>query len=64
MSGAQAFSPKPEQRQAIGRAIANNEPDLRHILKHSGILKGDLRQVERKKTGQPKARKKKQWSKR
>ncbi len=49
---------------AIGRALQNFDPAYRWSLKLAGCLERDSRQVERKKQGQPKARKKKQWSKR
>jgi len=44
--------------------IKINEEDYRPVLKENGLLKRDPRMVERKKPGQPKARKKFQFSKR
>lgn len=51
-------------RGAIGRAIVHYDPERRWALKLAGCLFRDSRIVERKKTGKPKARKSKQWSKR
>jgi small subunit ribosomal protein S9 len=48
----------------IARAIAEIDPDSKLALKKSGFLTRDSRMVERKKSGQPKARKKFQFSKR
>ena len=49
---------------AISRALVDLFPDLRPTLKQKGLLKRDPRMVERKKPGQPKARKRFQFSKR
>ncbi len=51
-------------RLAISRALIKIDPEYRPILKENGLLKRDPRMVERKKPGQPKARKKFQFSKR
>lgn len=51
-------------RLAISRAIALLDPDLRPALRRAGYLTRDAREVERKKYGQPKARKRYQYSKR
>ncbi|MBQ4356067.1 MAG: 30S ribosomal protein S9 [Bacteroidales bacterium] len=51
-------------RLAISRALVELYPDLRPALKSKGLLKRDPRMVERKKPGQPKARKRFQFSKR
>jgi small subunit ribosomal protein S9 len=51
-------------RLAISRAIAELDTDLRPILRKKGYLTRDPRAVERKKYGQPKARKRFQYSKR
>jgi len=40
------------------------DPDLRGVLRARGLLTRDPRQVERKKPGRPKARKRFQFSKR
>lgn len=49
---------------AIARALIKVNPKFRPILKKEGLLKRDPRQVERKKYGRPKARKRFQFSKR
>lgn len=49
---------------AIARAIDSINDDKHDILKQHGLLTRDDRMVERKKYGQPKARKKFQFSKR
>lgn len=51
-------------RLAISRALVELFPDIRPTLKQKGLLKRDPRMVERKKPGQPKARKRFQFSKR
>lgn len=51
-------------RLAIGRALTLFNPDLRPELRKDGLLTRDARTVERKKYGQPKARKRFQYSKR
>ena len=51
-------------RLGISRALINANPDYRPLLKSKGLLTRDSRKVERKKPGQPGARKKFQFSKR
>jgi len=51
-------------RLGIARALIKIDPERRPVLKENGLLKRDPRMVERKKPGQPKARKKFQFSKR
>ena len=51
-------------RLGIARALIDINPELRALLKPEGLLRRDPRMVERKKPGQPKARKKFQFSKR
>ncbi len=51
-------------RHGISKALIAYEPDLRPSLKEGGFLTRDSRTVERKKYGQPKARKRFQFSKR
>ncbi len=48
----------------IARALNTLEPELHSVLKSRDLLTRDDRMVERKKYGQPKARKKFQFSKR
>jgi small subunit ribosomal protein S9 len=51
-------------RHGISRALIKYDEELRGILKKNGFLTRDPRMVERKKPGQPKARKRFQFSKR
>lgn len=51
-------------RLAISRALVEIEAEYRPVLKAQGLMRRDPRMVERKKPGQPKARKKFQFSKR
>ena len=51
-------------RLAISRALLDVVPESRSQLKAAGFLTRDPREVERKKPGQPKARKRFQFSKR
>lgn len=51
-------------RLGIARALIEINPDFRPTLKAEGLLRRDPRMVERKKYGQPKARKRFQFSKR
>ena len=51
-------------RHGIARALVEYNPELRPKLKEAGFLTRDSREVERKKYGQPGARKRFQFSKR
>jgi small subunit ribosomal protein S9 len=51
-------------RLAITRALMKIDPELRKDLKAAGFVTRDPREVERKKPGRPKARKRFQFSKR
>ncbi|MGD9930673.1 MAG: 30S ribosomal protein S9 [Mangrovibacterium sp.] len=51
-------------RLAIARALVDINPESKSELKHAGFMTRDPREVERKKPGQPKARKRFQFSKR
>ncbi|NUN93527.1 MAG: 30S ribosomal protein S9 [Verrucomicrobiae bacterium] len=51
-------------RHGIARALQRAEPDLRAALKKAGYLTRDPRMKERKKSGQPGARRRFQFSKR
>ena len=51
-------------RLGIARALVEYDEELREPLRDAGYLTRDDRMVERKKYGQPKARKKSQYSKR
>ena len=48
----------------IARALVQNNAELKSTLRKEGLMTRDPRAVERKKCGQPKARKKFQFSKR
>ncbi len=51
-------------RLGISRALIKADPELRAALKEEGMLRRDPRAKERKKAGQPGARKRFQFSKR
>ena len=51
-------------RLAIARALVKINPEDKKALRAEGFMTRDSRSVERKKTGQPKARKRFQFSKR
>lgn len=51
-------------RHAIARALLKASPDLKPVLRAKGLLTRDPRMRERKKYGQPGARKRFQFSKR
>ena len=51
-------------RLAVSRALIEVNPELRAVLKAEGFLRRDPRMKERKKSGQPGARKRFQFSKR
>jgi small subunit ribosomal protein S9 len=51
-------------RHGIARALVKSESAMREVLKESGMLTRDAREKERKKPGQPGARKRFQFSKR
>lgn len=51
-------------RLAIARALVKINPEDKPVLKAEGFMTRDAREVERKKPGQPKARKHFQFSKR
>ena len=51
-------------RLAIARALVKIDETLKPVLKAEGFLTRDAREVERKKPGRPKARKRFQFSKR
>jgi len=51
-------------RLAIARALVKIDPEVKKSLRQEGFLTRDSRSVERKKPGQPKARRRFQFSKR
>ena len=52
------------QAKEIARALCQIDAEMRPVLKKNGFLMRDSREVERKKPGQPGARRKFQFSKR
>ena len=63
-SGGGAAGQAGAARLAIARALLQTDPKLRGGLKTEGLLRRDPRMKERKKSGQPGARKRFQFSKR
>jgi len=51
-------------KSGLAKALVEQDPSLRPILKQAGLMTRDARKVERKKPGLHKARKAMQWSKR
>jgi small subunit ribosomal protein S9 len=51
-------------RMGISRNMVEMNPEIKPVLRKAGLLTRDSRMVERKKYGQPKARKRFQFSKR
>lgn len=51
-------------RLGVARALLKTDPLIRSVLKEAGFLRRDPRAKERKKSGQPGARKRFQFSKR
>ena len=51
-------------RMGLARALVEHDEELRAPMREKGMLTRDSRQVERKKPGRPKARKRFQFSKR
>jgi small subunit ribosomal protein S9 len=51
-------------RHGITRALIDFNPELRPVLRKAGLVTRDAREVERKKVGLHKARRRKQFSKR
>ncbi|KAG5175729.1 ribosomal protein S9/S16-domain-containing protein [Tribonema minus] len=63
-SGSGAAGQAGVLRHGLARALDVYQPLFRKTLRAAGFMTRDPRMVERKKPGQPKARKKKQWVKR
>jgi small subunit ribosomal protein S9 len=64
VAGGGATGQAEAMRHGIARALLSYNPELRRKLKSAGLLTRDSREVERKKYGQPGARKRFQFSKR
>jgi small subunit ribosomal protein S9 len=64
VSGGGSFGQAGAIRHGIARALVQYDESLRPSLRKAGFLTRDARQVERKKIGLHKARKRPQFSKR
>jgi small subunit ribosomal protein S9 len=64
VKGGGSFGQAGAIRHGITRALMEYDESLRPSLRHAGFVTRDARQVERKKVGLRKARKKPQFSKR
>ena len=64
VSGGGNFGQAGAIRHGISRALLSYDENLRPVLRKAGFLTRDARQVERKKVGLHKARKRPQFSKR
>lgn len=64
VKGGGSFGQAGAIRHGIARALVEYDENLRPVLRKAGFLTRDARQVERKKVGLHKARKKPQFSKR
>ena len=64
VTGGGSFGQAGAIRHGIARALVKYDENLRSSLRKAGFLTRDARQVERKKVGLHKARKRPQYSKR
>jgi small subunit ribosomal protein S9 len=64
LQGGGVTSQAGAMRHGVARALCEADPNLRGELKRAGYLSRDAREVERKKAGLKKARKRPQFSKR
>jgi small subunit ribosomal protein S9 len=64
LQGGGVTSQAGAMRHGVARALVEADPNLRGELKRAGYLSRDAREVERKKAGLKKARKRPQFSKR
>ncbi|MFO7821481.1 MAG: 30S ribosomal protein S9 [Lentisphaeria bacterium] len=64
ISGGGSMGQAGALRHGLARALEKSDGELRSVLKESGMLTRDPRKKERKKYGQPGARRKFQFSKR
>ena len=64
LDGGGSTGPAEALRLAIARALVKINPEDKSVLRKHGFMTRDPRAVERKKPGQPKARKRFQFSKR
>jgi small subunit ribosomal protein S9 len=64
VSGGGEFGQAGAVRHGLTRALIEYDPALKPLLSKAGLVTRDAREVERKKVGLHKARKRKQYSKR
>ena len=64
LAGGGGFGQTGANRHVISRALLKNDENLRRELRKAGFLTRDAREVERKKVGLHKDRKRPQFSKR
>lgn len=64
VSGGGEFGQAGAVRHGLTRALIEFDPTLKPLLSKAGLVTRDAREVERKKVGLHKARKRKQYSKR
>ncbi|MBI2319328.1 MAG: 30S ribosomal protein S9 [Betaproteobacteria bacterium] len=64
VSGGGEFGQAGAVRHGLTRALIEYDPALKQVLKKAGLVTRDAREVERKKVGLHKARRRKQFSKR
>jgi len=64
VSGGGEFGQAGAVRHGLTRALIEFDPALKPVLSKAGLVTRDAREVERKKVGLHKARKRKQYSKR
>ena len=64
VSGGGEFGQAGAVRHGLTRALIEYDPSLKSVLSKAGLVTRDAREVERKKVGLHKARKRKQYSKR
>jgi small subunit ribosomal protein S9 len=64
VSGGGEFGQAGAVRHGLTRALIEYDPALKPLLSKAGLVTRDAREVERKKVGLHKARRRKQYSKR
>ncbi len=64
VTGGGEFGQAGAVRHGLTRALVDYDPALKTVLKKAGLVTRDAREVERKKVGLHKARRRKQFSKR
>ncbi len=64
VTGGGEFGQAGAVRHGLTRALVDFDPELKTVLKKAGLVTRDAREVERKKVGLHKARRRKQFSKR